>query len=292
MEESTGRPKFAYKVSKMKVIDLNATKGVRFILFPDNQPHVIVEGINNGDEVTVVCAITSSLKMMHLLQTANALEHLLARKKILVIPYLMGARYDRIMQKGDSFDLELIAGLINGCNFEKVLLYDVHSEISLQLIKNATSINNKQLVEQYKRENAVVICPDSGASKKVREYAAWNKNLVDIVFCAKKRELSTGKLTLEVNEPAKCKDRNCVIIDDICDGGATFLAIAEQIEPKHLSLIVTHGIFSKGLVMLEKKFDEIIVSDSYGKTYDSPIVRMIATGLTSQAQNHLINSFI
>ena len=66
-----------------------------------------------------------------------------------------------------------------------------------------------------------------------------------------------------------------MIIDDICDGGATFLAIAEQIKPKHMTLIVTHGVFSKGFAVLEKKFDEIIVSDSYGKTYNSPVVKMI-----------------
>jgi ribose-phosphate pyrophosphokinase len=66
-----------------------------------------------------------------------------------------------------------------------------------------------------------------------------------------------------------------VIIDDICDGGATFLSIAEKINAKHLTLIVTHGIFSKGFSALEKRFNEIIVSDSYGKKYESRIVRML-----------------
>jgi ribose-phosphate pyrophosphokinase len=266
----------------MKVIDLNKNINVRFILFPDNQPHVNIEGIDQTDEVGVICSITDSIKMMHLLQTANALDHLKAKKKILMIPYLMGARYDRLMQAGDSFDLEVIAGLINNCGFEKVLLFDVHSEVSLRLIKNSTNINNRQLVEQYDNENAIVICPDKGASKKVDEYFNWNKNLVDIVHCEKKRDLSTGKLTLEVKEPLKCENRNCVIIDDICDGGATFRAIAEQIKPKHLTLIVTHGIFSKGFSVLEKEFDEIIVTDSYKKSYESPIVKTIAINLLEE----------
>ena len=264
----------------MKIIDLNKNTGLRFVLFPDNQPHVIIEGIREGEEVGVVCSITDSLTMMHLLQTSNAIAHLGAKRKTLVIPYLMAARYDRLMQKGDSFDLEVIAGLINSCGFEKVLLFDVHSEVSLRLIKNSISINNRQLVEQYDQTDAVVICPDAGAAKKVEEYFKWNKNLKEIVYCTKKRELSTGRLTLEVGDPSKCEDRNCVIIDDICDGGATFLAIAEQIKPKHLTLIVTHGIFSKGFVTLEQKFDEIIVSDSYRKSYDSRIVKMISANIT------------
>lgn len=259
----------------MKLIDLNSSEGVQFILFPDNQPHVIVKGIAAGDDVKVICSLTDSLKMMHLLQTANALDHLSARKKVLVIPYLMAARYDRLMQEGDSFDLEVVSGLINSCGFEKVLLWDVHSEVATKLIRNSINIKNKHMVEQYQQPEAVLICPDGGAAKKVNEYFQWNANLKDIVFCNKKRELSTGRLTLEVAEPEKCANRNCVIIDDICDGGATFLAIADQIRPKHLTLIVSHGIFSKGFGALEKKFDEIIVSDSYGHIYDHAKVKMI-----------------
>ena len=259
----------------MKIIDLNQQQGLRTLLFPDNQPHVIVEELNAGDEVGVIVSLTNSLKVMHLLEVANALGHLHVKKEVLIIPYLMAARYDRLMQPGDSFDLEVIAGLINSCGFKKVILFDVHSDVSLQLIKNATNINNRKLVEQYDQEHALVICPDNGASKKVDEYLKWNKHFTEIVYCTKKRELSTGKLTLLVNNPDKCKNRNCVIIDDICDGGATFLAIADQIEPKHFSLIVTHGIFSKGFMALEKKFDEIIVSNSYSRSYDSEKVKVV-----------------
>src|SRR5689334_6056806 len=128
----------------MKIIDLNKNKGIRFILFPDCQPHVIVDGINKDDEAMVVCSITDSLKLIQLLQTANALKHLQTKKKKLIIPYLLAARYDRLMQTGDSFDLEVIAGLINSCEFEKVFLFDVHSEVSLELIKNSINISNRE----------------------------------------------------------------------------------------------------------------------------------------------------
>jgi ribose-phosphate pyrophosphokinase len=267
----------------MKTININKAEGVRFLLFPDNQPHVNVEGIEKGDEVEVVCSLTNPLTVMHLLQTANALDHLSARKRVLVIPYLMAARYDRLMMPGDSFDLEVIAGLINSCGFQKVLLWDVHSDVATKLIKNAINIKNRKMVESYRLQDAILICPDTGAAKKVSEYVGWNGHLKEIVYCNKKRELSTGKITLEVMDAQKCSDRNCVIIDDICDGGGTFLAIAEQIKPKHLTLIVTHGIFSKGFAALEQKFNAIIVSDSYGKVYNSPIVKTINATITDQA---------
>ncbi len=259
----------------MKTINLNTPSGIQFILFPDNQPHINIQGIEEGEEVKVICSLTDSLKVMQLLQTANALDNLFAKKKVLVVPYLMAARYDRLMQHGDSLDLKVVADLINSCRFDKVYLFDAHSEVASLLIKNAVNITNQQMVEQYQHPEGLLICPDAGAAKKVGKYFEWNKNLKDIVYCNKNRNLSTGQLALEVLEPDKCKGRNCVIIDDICDGGATFLAIAEQIQPKHLTLIVTHGIFSKGFAALEQKFNEIIVSDSFCKRYDSKILKRI-----------------
>lgn len=259
----------------MKTINLNTAEGIQFTLFPDNQPHVNIQGIEEGDEVKVICSLTDSTKVLQLLQTANALDNLFAQKKILVIPYLLAARYDRLMQHGDSIDIKVIASLINSCGFSKVLLFDVHSEVSPLLINNSVNISNKQMVEQYELKDAVLICPDAGAAKKVGKYFEWNRNLKDIVYCSKNRDLATGRLTLEVLEPQECESRNCVIIDDICDGGATFLAIAEKIKPGHLTLIVSHGIFSKGFSALEQKFNQIIVSNSFNKTYESEIVKTV-----------------
>jgi ribose-phosphate pyrophosphokinase len=259
----------------MKTINLNTGEGVKITIFPDGQPHVNINTINEGDEVKLVCSITDTSKLLQLLETANALDNLFAKKKVLVIPYLMAARYDRLMQAGDSIDLKVVANLVNSCCFEKVYLYDVHSEVSLLLINNAIGITNENLVRAYDRPDAVLICPDAGASKKIGKYFGWNNNIKDIVYCSKNRDLATGALTLEILEPDVCTNRNCVIIDDICDGGGTFLAIAEKIQPAHLTLIVTHGIFSKGFETLHQYFQQIIVSDSLYKTYDSPVVKTL-----------------
>lgn len=258
-----------------KTINLNKDQHIKRFVFPDKQPHVVLQDINEGDEVTVICTITDSNILLQLLQTANAIDHVKAQKKKLILPYLMGARYDRLMVTGDSFDLEVIAGLINSMQFEQVFLYDVHSQVSLELIRNAVNITNEALVKAYTRENAVLICPDKGAAKKINRYADWNGNLTDTVYCNKSRDLANGKITLQVMEPEKCNNRNCVIIDDLCDGGGTFLAIAQQIQAANLTLIVTHGVFSKGFTELEKVFDEILVSDSYRNDYSSQIVQII-----------------
>lgn len=263
----------------MKKIDINNHEGIQIILYPDNQPHVNILNVEEGDEVSVTCSLTDTLALVHLLQCSNALDNLFAKKKILSIPYLMGARFDRLMQHGDSIDLQVVANLINSCNFEKVYLYDVHSETATMLIKNAVNITNKNLVELYDQTDAVLVCPDGGAAKKIGKYFEWNKNLVDTVYCIKDRDLSNGKITLKVLEPEKCMYRNCVIIDDICDGGGTFMAIASQIKPKHLTLIVTHGIFSKGTNIFENIFSEVITSDSLGRGYSNKLIKVFPHAL-------------
>lgn len=101
----------------MKVININTQENITVKLYPDNQPHVNVKNIQEGDEVKVICALCDSLDLMHLLQCSNALDNLFAKKKILAIPYLMGARFDRLMEHGDSIDLQVIANLINMCGW-------------------------------------------------------------------------------------------------------------------------------------------------------------------------------
>jgi ribose-phosphate pyrophosphokinase len=234
-------------------------------LFPDGQVHARIntDEIEENSEVRVICSLSSIKKLVELLSMSNALDGIYAKKSELVIPYLMAARSDRHMIPGDSFDLKVIADLINSCGFDRVYLYDVHSDVSTALIHHSINMSNRDLVNLYTATNSVLIVPDAGAAKKAYKYLEWNKNIVEIAHCVKHRDMSNGNITLEVLNKDLCHNRNCVIIDDLCDGGATFLSIAEQIEPLRLALIVTHGIFSKGLQHLSKRFNHIITSDSY-----------------------------
>lgn len=260
----------------MKTLDLRQTESEFFErrFYPDQQPHIKVKGLISGDNVKVIAPIRSSLELVELMLLVNAIKHIGSRLAELAIPYLMAARFDRIMEEGDSFDLEVVAQTINSFGFARVRLFDVHSDAALDLIENSTGRTNKNLVVTYAMKDAVIIIPDKGAALKAGRYAWWNKNLKDEVQCNKSRDLSTGKITLTVQDPDVCKDRNCVIIDDLCDGGGTFLAIASQIQPKHLTLMVTHGIFSKGFRELEKHFQSIITTDSFRKwgDWDSKII--------------------
>lgn len=251
----------------MKTINLYKREGFRATLFPDNQPHIDLAGIEPNDDVRVVWPIRSSQELLELLLLSEALwgwlEHAATQKKELVIPYLMGARSDRRMSDGGSYDLKVISTLINLCDFRGVHLFDAHSPAASVGIARSKNHTNEKLVRALKCEGAVLIVPDKGQAGKAASYFAWNSGLERAIDCEKSRELSTGAITLKVLDPAACSGRNCVIIDDLCDGGGTFLAIARQIKPKSLKLVVSHCIFSKGFGALGQHFCEILTTDSY-----------------------------
>lgn len=251
-------------MNNANVININAQEGVRFVLFPDNQPHVIVDPELAGNRVSVRCRLRSSLDVMHLLQVANALDNLHCKKGFLYIPYLLGARSDRVIEPGSSVDLKVVADMINYCNFEAVHLLDVHSSIALQLINRSVNHDAKFLLDAVApfRKDTVIICPDAGAVNRALEAMNYCPEITDIVYCIKHRD-KNGQVRLRVIDPEICRDRNCVVVDDICDGGATFTRIAEQVDSTHLTLVVTHGIFSKGVEKLESYYDMIYLSDSY-----------------------------
>ena len=104
----------------MKNVYLENDGHVSLTLYNDNQPHVNVKSILGNEDIRVICRIRSSLELMQLLCLSNALDGRFVKKKELVILYLLGARSDREMISGDSVDLQVVADMINYCNFEKV----------------------------------------------------------------------------------------------------------------------------------------------------------------------------
>ena len=235
----------------------------KILIYPDGQPHVSVRPKVFVTSVRLVMSIRNPNELFIMSAMVNALRHDGVEKIELCVPYLMGARSDRLQIPGHSVDLEVVAEVINSCGFIRVVVFDVHSDAASKMIGRLHNIENKYLVEKYHRPGAIVICPDSGAYKKLPIVCSWNSSFVEYVTCTKQRDIETGRITLVVDDPKRCEGRICVIVDDICDGGGTFLAIADQIKPSHLTLIVSHGIFSKGFSVFSGKIDEIITSNSY-----------------------------
>lgn len=237
-----------------------------------------------NEQFLITTRIKSSDDIMLLLLATDALKRMGAKRINVFIPFLPYARQDRLMVAGEPFSLKVMANLINSQGYENVYIFDAHSEITGALINNCVLVDNHKFVRETIKTNIggfdYLIAPDAGAYKKIYKLAEFLGYTDEIIVCNKARNLSTGSiLTYDINFGGSLADKHVVIVDDICDGGATFIALAKKLNTlgvKVIHLVVSHGIFSK-------KVDPIIVggiscihtTNSIRENYDHPYLKTI-----------------
>lgn len=246
--------------------------------FPDGQQDIVILGIPSDDTIYNECKIISrfnSWKDLELIVCAKKALDAFGFKVNLYIPYLLGARSDRkFVTGGNSYLVNVLAPVINSLGFEEVTVMDVHSDVAAACIKNLTNVSNTGLVNFLLKDtgahNIVLVSPDAGAYKKVYDIAKYFK-IGNIVTAMKHRDIETGAITsTEIHIPESLHYHDFLIVDDICDGGRTFVELAKAIEaavpvkPVRKYLAVTHGIFSAGFETLNSHFQGIYCTNSYG----------------------------
>lgn len=191
----------------------------------------------------------------------------------LVIPYLPGARQDRMNPKGDFlFGAKSIANEINARGFAKVICFDPHSEVMPALIDNCVVIHvdeTEALVGDGTGRGCYdgVVAPDAGAGKRAERIAKALK--LPVINAWKTRDVASGnsKITGFGIEPIVGVQK-LLIVDDICDGGGTFIGLADHIKSLgssyeiEMDLYVSHGLFSKGIDALVERFGRITTTNS------------------------------
>ena len=231
--------------------------------FPAGEVGVKIEDdIKNDDFFIVKLIYESSDDLIFLGLLVDAIREIKKDAEIaLICPYLPYARQDRACSEGESFSLRFIANYINSLNFSQVTTYDVHSKVSEELITNIFNVHQASLVFDLvkDKENYALVSPDKGASKKIFNLAQALG--LEVFEASKVRSTIDGKIiATEIDGSNFYKYNELVVVDDICDGGMTFLELAKVIRKTFngkLTLVVTHGILSKGFSELEKYFDEI-----------------------------------
>ncbi len=237
--------------------------------FSGGEPHIkILSDLTSVEEVTVTMRVKSFNDFGLLLLAIDALRRFYVKTINVFIPYFPAARQDRVMVKGESLSVKVYADLLNNLNLNKVTVYDAHSEVTSAVLNNCEVISNhgfiKQVIDQIGGE-VVLISPDGGALKKVYKLSEYLGGQ-PVVECSKKRNVKNGKLEGFKVYEEDLKGKTCLIVDDICDGGGTFIGLAEALEKKNagdLYLAVSHGIFNKGFETLNQRFKKTYTTDSF-----------------------------
>jgi len=175
---------------------------------------------------------------------------------------LIGQRSDRRFNKGESFDLKVICKFINEMKFDKVFILHPHSPISLALINNSEKVSHFEFVEKTynKIGNPILVSPDAGAYKTTHEIA--EKLNADLVPSNKVRVDGVPVISIQGN----VKDKECLIVDDLADGGRTFKFLATALKEQGASkvyLYVTHAQFNYGFDELKESIDHVYCTNSF-----------------------------
>ena len=197
----------------------------------------------------------------------------------LVLPFIPGARQDRLNDEGDwLFTAKSVARMINSRGFAQVVVLDPHSDVSPALIDRCKVVRSHEIEGVYSelesRKYAAVVSPDAGAEKRAAAFA--NRLHIPLIHAWKSRNIADGKISGFGHEPLPftSKDRlgedprRLLIVDDICDGGGTFIGLAKTfnyesaLEEVVLDLFVTHGLFSKGPEEVSSAFERVFCTDS------------------------------
>lgn len=220
---------------------------------------VIDARIRNGDDVMQMLMLRDAIR--HATDYVDTVE--------LFMPYLPYARQDRMCNPGEAFSAKAFAALINAQDFHRVHVCDPHSDVSASLLDRVRVIPQHKIVETAFLTKALtspahtdhlLVAPDLGAVKKLKKLPG------DHCYLDKTRRPSDGAILGTEIIHGTPLGRDCLIIDDICDGGRTFIEAAKVLRKagaKSVSLFVTHGIFSKGFEELQQHLDLIVTTDSW-----------------------------
>jgi ribose-phosphate pyrophosphokinase len=258
---------------------------VKFFTFSGGEVHIQLPDLNCADtaKIRVTTRITNSDGVMELLFVTDAL-----RRKFgtlvpiyVTIPYLPYARQDKISANGESLSLKVFADLINSQNYTKVITYDAHSDVASALINNLQVITQKTIVHYVATSrhvahlllNKVLIIPDHGASKKSYQLGEVLSPSEFVQVDKARDEFGNIVKTKVFSDDLTGKD--CLIVDDITDGGRSFIEITKELKQlgaKTVTLFTTHGIYSKGVECIyESGIDNIITTDTFRDNYNSTV---------------------
>lgn len=220
---------------------------------------------------TVSCFFEGSNDLIDMLLLVNAIRNISNTTRLrLFIPYFPFARQDRVMSTGEPLSLQVAVQLIKLCNFYEVEVWDPHSDVLAGMFEPGKLLVVPQvdctsgiMYLATSKENSYLVSPDVGALKKI--FTISKKTNLPVVLAGKVRDVKTGEILstkVDLSNVDNTSNPTFIIVDDICDGGKTFIEIAKEIRAVYgrnceIKLVVTHGIFSKGLTVFSGLIDKI-----------------------------------
>jgi ribose-phosphate pyrophosphokinase len=258
--------------------DNYAEHGIQTFMFPGGEPHVKIPDFG-GKNLLLFLKLRTWNDVGYAAMLLDALAEQEQRACVVsdthvFVPYFPGARQDR----SDGFSPLTLTVTVPLLASSHVALFDPHSAATAGWVERwqdevlgahwpaprtlMPSDLDLSTLPYYKG----VIAPDKGALFRAMDFAAVLPGKPSVFECEKEREFGTGRIT-KYTAPLLAPG-HYLVVDDICDGGATFNMLADEVKQQsnvYLDLWVSHGIFSKGVGALLTQYGRIYTTDSWYK---------------------------
>ncbi len=171
--------------------------------------------------------------------------------KQVFLPYFPYARQDRQTSLQEPSSFFWLAERLFYDTDAQLYCFDLHNPVAAPFSCEIENITIDRAFQRFPGEYPLdmLIVPDHGAIGRCN---LVRKHFKAMAIASKTRNVETGALTFGgISYPDDLPTgKHCWIVDDICDGGGTFIPIIKQLYEdgaKTVSLYVSHGGFTKGL---------------------------------------------
>lgn len=248
------------RVSRGTKFELDAVEA-KATIFPDKTSQVwklpaeFLEVLEKEAACTIRWDFENEAELVHLAQLVYLLNCYHLQVLNLEMPYLPYARQDKHPCNERTFALYPFAKLINSMEFNNVTVLDAHS-IHAYAIDHLTVKSARNYIREAIELSGAntVVFPDSGAKARYEVEISLDFPNMRLIGASKTRTQENGNI-VSASIHGIVKGHKVILVDDICDGGATFIVLADVLlkaGAKAMHLYVTHGIFSKGVDVLRK----------------------------------------
>ncbi len=247
--------------------------------FPDGELRVRFTDDVAGKHVIIINSLMPqpNENLMELTFAIHTAKDLGAKKVTAAAPYLAYMRQDKRFHPGECVSAHVMAKLLSAA--DHVIAIDPHLHRIKRLADifttKATSLTADPVFADYIHKThpkAIIIGPDGESSQ-------WAKAIADRIgqesmILSKKRYTATKIRTIVHGDPARFKNRDVVIVDDIISTGNTMIEPIKQIKKfgaKKITCICVHGVFTLDAFKRLRKLGAEVISTN---TIQNPVAKI------------------
>lgn len=240
--------------------------------FPDGEPHIQFEEIDNKYPITVKTRICNPNDLYTLLLVRDVLD----RWGVFYsteISYLMSARMDRLMDITRPVSINIvknILGIQSDIAGKKTYIFDCHADIPCPdlYIRNIASFLASDTCNTF-------VFPDFSAHERYIRMLHISGADQHFLPCEKKRKENSVITHIDEKKLQIIKEQEKItIIDDIIDGGRTISNVIDIVRENapnvKISVYASHCVNKEGLNRILQKSDKLTTTNSYKDWQSEP----------------------